>query len=176
MSRRESDFARLFVKHQEDLLRYILGCVPSHSDALDILQETATALWRKFDQYDREKPFGPWARKFAHVQVLKFCLYRKRERHNLRAFSEAASRALAEEYEQHVDVLAARSDALAGCLEKLTAEDRALLEQRYFESVNMRQVAAECGRSEDQIYRQLNRIRRALMKCIDLRLAEEGLP
>ena len=112
MSEAERDFAHLFQQGQEALLRYIHGCIPSHSDALDVLQETATALWQKFDEYDREKPFGPWARKFAHIQVLKFCLYRKREKQKLAAFSEDTCRALDREFDQHADVLAARSEAL----------------------------------------------------------------
>src|SRR5690606_25835152 len=130
---RQARFAALFEAHQHELLRYIMGCVPSHSDALDILQETATALWLKFDEYNPAQPYGPWARKFAHIQVLKFCLYRKRAKSQFAAFSQAAITALDAEYSEHEQVLAARSDALAGCVEKLKDEDRKLLRQRYVE-------------------------------------------
>ena len=172
MNDAEQQFADLFEGCQHDLLRYILGCVPRHSDALDILQETAAALWEKFDEYDPEKPFGPWARKFAHLQVLKYCLYRKREWQNLVAYSEQTQNALAQEYEQHADVLQARSDALTACIERLPSDDRVLLDQRYYKQENLRDVAKKAGKKEDQLYRRLNRIRQALMKCIDLRLTE----
>ncbi len=174
MNETERQFAGYFEGCQHDLLRYILGCVHRHSDALDILQETAAALWLKFDEYDPQRPFGAWARKFAHVQVLKFCLYRKREKQNLLAFSEQTQTALAKEYDEHEDVLAARSQALASCMEELQAEDRTLLKQRYFESGSMRQMAEKSGKNEDQLYRRLNAIRKALMKCIDFRLTEQG--
>ena len=171
MNNTEQQFANLFEGCQHDLLRYVLGCVPRHSDAMDILQETAAALWQKFDEYDPERPFGPWARKFAHLQVLKHSLYRKREWENLVAYSEQTQNALAQEYEEHADVLQARSDALTDCIETLQSDDRKLLDQRYFKRESVRDVAKQTGRNEDQLYRRLNRIRQALMKCIDLRLA-----
>lgn len=109
----QGEFSALFEGCQHDLLRYVVGCVPSYSDALDILQETATALWLKFDQYDHSQPFAPWARKFAHIQVLKFCLYRQRRSAQFASFSQAAAAALEAEFAEHEQVLAARSAALA---------------------------------------------------------------
>lgn len=170
----KEEFIELFQSCQHDLLRYILGCIPSYSDALDVLQETATALWLKFDEYDRSKPFGPWARRFAHIQVLKFSLYRQRARRQFVAFSEQTTKAITEEYDQHADVLDARNEALAGCIEKLSPTEQNLLKRRYFEGVNLRQVAAQEGCNEDQLYRRLQRIRLLLMRCIDRTLAERG--
>jgi RNA polymerase sigma-70 factor (ECF subfamily) len=174
-SESQTEFARLFEACQHDLLRYILGCIPSHSDALDILQETATALWLKFADFDPTQPFGPWARKFAHIQVLKFCLYRKRAKAQFAMFSESTVTALDREFTEHEQVLAARNDALAGCIEKLSTADRMLLRQRYVESATLRQVAADQGVGEDQLYRRLHRIRKGLMKCVDHSLAKGGL-
>jgi RNA polymerase sigma-70 factor (ECF subfamily) len=164
-------FAELFTAHQHELLRYVVGCVPSYSDALDILQETATALWLKFDEYDSAQPFGPWARKFAHIQVLKFCLYRKRRDAQFAMFSQTALTALDTEFAEHEQVLAARSEALARCVEKLEENDRKLLRQRYIERASLREVAASEGVREDHLYRRLHQIRKSLMKCIDFTLA-----
>ena len=173
METQEQQFARLFRECQRDLLRYILGCVPRHNDALDILQETASALWEKFGEYDPHQPFGPWARKFAHLQILKFCLYRRREKQNLTAYSEETQNSLAHEYEQHADVLEMRTHALQNCLTELGEPDRELLKQRYEQPTSLREVAQRSGKNEDQLYRRLNRIRKALMRCINLRLARE---
>ena len=172
MNAREQQFARLFVVCQQDLLRYILGCVPRQSDALDILQETASALWEKFDDYDPQQPFGPWARKFAHLQVMKYCLYRRREKQNLVAYSEQTQRALAQEYDEHAEVLQVRNEALTTCMDKLETGDRDLLKQRYYQRTSVREVAKKEGTNEDRLYRRLNRIRKALMKCINMHLAQ----
>lgn len=170
---RQSRFTALFAACQHDLLRYIIGCVPSYSDAVDILQETAIALWLKFDDYDSAQPFRPWARKFAHFQVLKFFLYRKRAKAQFAAFGPTTITALHAEFGEHEQVLAARHDALAGCLEKLADDDRKLLQQRYLERVSLRQVASDAGVPEEDFYRRLHQVRRALMKCIDHSLAQQ---
>ena len=49
-------FVRLLLQHQNDLLGYILPLVGCLDDAQDVLQETATALWQKFDRYDPGRP------------------------------------------------------------------------------------------------------------------------
>lgn len=171
----KEEFVKLFEECQHDLLRYILGCIPSYSDALDVLQETAAALWQKFAEYDRSKPFSPWARKFAHIQVLKFSLYRQRAKRQFAAFSQQTATAITEEYDEHAEVLEARNNALSNCIDKLSSAEQNLLRRRYFEGVNLRQVAAQEGCNEDQLYRRLQRIRLALLRCIDQTLAEQGV-
>src|SRR5437016_3030001 len=74
-----SMFVRLLLQHQNDLLRHILPLVGCLEDAQDVLQETATALWQKFDQYDSNRPFLAWAKGFAHHQILMH--HRKRRRY-----------------------------------------------------------------------------------------------
>src|SRR3954447_1882978 len=64
-------FVRLFASGQREVLRYILALVPDVDDAHEILQDTAVALWKKFDQYDPDCPFVPWACRFAFRHVLK---------------------------------------------------------------------------------------------------------
>ena len=58
-------FLRLFLQVERELLRYVMALVPNVSDARDVVQETAIALWQKFDQYDPERPFVAWASRFA---------------------------------------------------------------------------------------------------------------
>jgi RNA polymerase sigma-70 factor (ECF subfamily) len=41
--------------------------VPNLPDAEDIVQQTAVALWEKFDEYDPKLPFTPWACRFALI-------------------------------------------------------------------------------------------------------------
>src|SRR5262245_2939914 len=72
-------FVRLFLRHQNDLLRYILPLVGGLDDAQDVLQETAAALWRKFDRFDPRQPFLAWARQFARNEVLMH--HRRRRRY-----------------------------------------------------------------------------------------------
>ena len=45
------DFGRLFVQYQPRIYGYIRSLVADRSDAEDMLQETASVLWQKFDEF-----------------------------------------------------------------------------------------------------------------------------
>src|SRR5512147_485162 len=58
-------FLSLFLRSEREIFRYVAALVPNMTDAEDIVQQTAMALWEKFDAYDPAQPFTPWACRFA---------------------------------------------------------------------------------------------------------------
>src|SRR5512137_113821 len=58
-------FLSLFLRSEREVFRYVAAMVPNVADAEDILQQTALALWEKFEAYDPVHPFTPWACRFA---------------------------------------------------------------------------------------------------------------
>lgn len=165
-------FVRLFVQHQRDLFRFILAMVGHAPDAHEVLQETATALWRKIDRYEESQPFLPWARQFAYYEVLK---HRQRKRGHMPQLPEDVLEVLAQRHQERTEDLADRRRALAGCLEKLPEKDRQLVEQRYWGNDTLQQVAERTGQSVHMLYKSLVQIRRRLFDCITRSLAvEEG--
>ena len=58
-------FLSLFLRSEREIFRYVAVLVPNVTDAEDIVQQTAMALWEKFDAYDPGQPFTPWACRFA---------------------------------------------------------------------------------------------------------------
>src|SRR5262245_32939751 len=72
-------FVRLLLQHHNAMLRFILPLVGNLDDAQDVLQETASALWQKFDRYDPQQPFLAWAKQFARNEVLMH--HRRRRRY-----------------------------------------------------------------------------------------------
>src|SRR5678816_4304895 len=58
-------FLSLFLRSEREIFRYVAALVPNMADAEDIVQQTALALWEKFDSYDPSQPFTPWACRFA---------------------------------------------------------------------------------------------------------------
>jgi RNA polymerase sigma-70 factor, ECF subfamily len=156
-------FVRLLVQHQNDLLRYILPLVGSLDDAQDVLQETATALWRKFDNYDPSRPFLPWAKQFAHHEVL-MCL-RKRRRYTF--LTEELIDSLVERQASQDEALQEMQTTLQDCIGKLPEADRVLLQQRYAGAgVTIQRLAGETGQTANVLYKSLARIRRRLLECI----------
>jgi len=165
-------FVRLFMDNQGAVYAYILSLVPQPSDAQDVLQETAVALWSKKDEYDAEEPFVPWAIRFAYFQVLSFRV-RQRRCSGAVLFSDEVVSALAGEHDRHRTVIESRREALAQCMEKIPPPGRRLLRQRYEEEGTMKEVAACAGMKVRTLYKQLERLRQQLLDCINRTLATQ---
>jgi RNA polymerase sigma-70 factor (ECF subfamily) len=161
------EFARLLVRHDRSLLRYILALIPRRDDAEEVLQRTATVLWEKFAEYDREREFLPWAMRVAYFEVLNF---RKQIARDRLVFSEEVMEALAETRDAQQPQLEAQRRALRLCLGELTADDQALLRRRYADSETIADLADEKGKTAKALYRRLDRLREAIARCAERRL------
>ena len=164
-------FVRLFAAAQSEVLRYILALVPDLDDAQEILQETAVDLWKKFDRYDPDHPFVPWACRFAYFQVLKF---RDRQARRRRFLSLEAIDQLAAERAEESAVLDDRRRALATCLKLLSDSERLMIEQRYSRRMPVAQLSLVTGRNIATLYKALERLRRRLFECVNRRLGPGG--
>ncbi|MBI1371072.1 MAG: hypothetical protein GC162_20780 [Planctomycetes bacterium] len=153
--KKRQQFIALFEASQAELLRYLMVLLPQADDAADALQEAAVALWERFDTYESDKPFLPWAYRFAYHHALK---HRAKAGRRVRMLS--------------ADVL----EALADCVAKLSDDDQSLLQHRYARAITMQQLAADTGRNIHTIYKTLERIRRNLMDCVNTTLTREGTP
>ena len=163
-SESQARFLRLFLSSERELFRYVAALVPNIGDAEEIVQQTAVVLWSKFDQYDSELPFTPWACRFAINIVKQWLASRKRWKSVLdgELVERLASRreVLRPQFEhrlRHLDT----------CLEKLPAEQRAIIEGYYYRRRSVEVIAGESHRSVDAIYKMLQRIRSVLRQCIE---------
>lgn len=164
-------FMRLFAATEHELYRYVRTMVPRAADADDVMQETAAALWRKFEQYDPERPFLPWAAQFAYHEVLA---HRKRMAVQGRHFSEAVIEKLAAERLEAQPLLDAQRKALDDCLTKLTESQRDLLHHRYECDQTIQDLAEQRRQPVATLYKTLHRTRKRLMDCVSTALKSEG--
>ena len=164
-------FVVLYTQHEQRLFRYVATLLPTRQDAEDVLQETATVLWKKFDQYDRDQPFLPWARRIAYFEVLRLL---DKEQTRKRHLSEAALEAISETRTQNEDLLVAQSQALQLCMEKISPDERELIQSRYHSSTPVVELAQRSGRKADTLYKSLERIRKKLLVCINSTLKKGG--
>lgn len=162
----QDDFARLFIENQGRLYAYIATLLPHRDDAEEILQRTSMVLWQKWDRFDQQRGFLPWARGVALNEVRN--LLRRSERRNVQ-LSEPVLELLAVEFEERADEN--RSAALVACLERLQRRQRDLLEQCYLGTVDIKSIAETLGLSPDALYMRLHRIRKSLVACINRELA-----
>jgi RNA polymerase sigma-70 factor (ECF subfamily) len=161
------ELVRLLMKHQEDLFRYIFSLLPHEEDARDVLQETSVSLYRKFAEYDSEKPFLAWAYGFAYLEVLK---QRERNERGTRHMKQELVELLSRERQEQETELHDRLAALENCLEQLPPMDRELIRLRYHSGSPVDDLIVQLGTSRRTFFRNLDRVRRALLECINRKL------
>lgn len=161
-------FVRLFLKHESELLRTALIYVPSRSDARDIVQESAVAIWKQFSQYDQSRPFVAWACGYVRIEVKRF-LRNMRKRTLL---SERAADVLAAAESNVTAESEERQRALQDCIEDLPQKQRKLIRGYYLDERSVASLANEQCRTIEAIYKSLQRIRGALLECIEFKIAE----
>ncbi len=164
-------FLRQFMAEQRSLLRFILRYVPCSADARDILQETLVTLWAKRAEFDATREFLPWACGIARFKVREFW----RQQPRWEAFAHADIMDLLDRRgEELAPVLSLRSEKLCDCVAKLPVEQKNLLHRYYDEEESVDSLALREGRSVDAIYKMLQRVRRALLECVERGLRAEG--
>jgi len=166
----EHDFGRLFVLYQPRIYGYIRSLVVHRSDAEDLLQETASVLWRKFDEFQPGSNFIAWALSVARFQVLYF---RQRQKRDVLQFSEKFLDLMSADTVAQSARLGDLQKFLDECMEKLATPDRALFEMRYQSDQPTKSLADQLGRPPSTVYNALNRIRRALVECVERAMNRE---
>ncbi len=161
----------LLTAHQERLFRYIYSLVPSEADARDILQETSLALFRKFDQYEPDRPFLPWAYRFAYLEVRK---HREKAARSPLLFSEDIVELLAVERERLEPQLDERLALVESCLAELAPRERELVLSRFARRESAEAMMERFSLSRRTLFRNLQLLRRRLHDCVTRRLRLEG--
>lgn len=164
-------FMRLFLESERELLRYVMALVPNVSDARDIVQETAVALWQAMEKYDPAKPFIPWACRFALNEAR---MHLRTESRRRRLIDEDVAAMLDERRVELAASLDARREHLRNCLSRLPEDQRRLVRGYYFDEESIDALAGRFGRGAEAIYKSLQRIRQALHQCIERKIQQES--
>ena len=168
MADRTQEFLELLTQHDRALGVYVYSLVSSSADADDILQQTKLILWRCFDQFESGTNFIAWARKTAFHQILT---HRRQKKRELLPLSEEVLDLLHDEVSRLSDAGDERRDALRSCLAKLPSQHRQLVQLRYFEELEIEQIAERIRSTVAAVYRALSRVRCTLMDCIEKEVA-----
>lgn len=172
LARRNQDFMRLFIGHQRRFYGLILTLVPNIADADDLLQETATQMWQKFEDFVPGTDFAAWGLSFARFTVLSF--YKKRKTQSRVVFDAELIDSVADEIAQVAPSSDRRHEALRGCLAKLPEQTRRLIELRYSAGATGKSVAEQLSKSVESVYKAISRTQEALLKCVERTLAAEN--
>ena len=166
-------FLSLLMANQRRFNSYILSVVPNFSDADDIMQETISVMWRKFDGFEVGTDFANWGLKVAYYCILD---YRKKKGKSRLVFNEDIFRQIhdvsKEERQGETDE---RIRFLRHCIEKLRTADQRFLKARYELNYSAKSLAGQLDRSVQYVYKHLARIHHTLNRCIKRSSREEGL-
>ena len=165
-------FLSLFLRSEREIFRYVAALVPNVADAEDLVQQTALALWEKFDDYDPSLPFTPWACRFALNKTRQWL--ERRQRWQL-LLERGLAEELAQRREELRPELETRLKHLERCLNKLPEEQRSLVEGYYYRRDGIEKLAEDSSRTVAATYKILQRVRQALQVCIENAVKPEGL-
>ena len=156
-------FVEALTSCQEALRGYCYAKVGNWVDAEDVLQATNIKLWEKETDWDRSRPFLPWALGVAHYTVLSH--FRDRQRDRL-VFEDDVM----EFMEQHLRNAAEQTSdlilALRHCLGCMDGKPREILKAHYVEGWSLEEISQTSGRSPSGVKSLLFRLRRDLAQCI----------
>ncbi len=166
-------FMRFWTAAQPAVVNYLHAAVCDPATAKDLVQETALVLFRRFGEYDGQRPFLSWALGVAKFQVLG--LHRDSARSFVTFDSELFDQ-FTEVWTEFAPTANEQAAALEVCLERLPARPRQLVRLRYDEERSSEEIAGLLGMNSAAVRVALQRIREQLRECIERRTHPERRP
>ena len=168
----EAAYRQFYARYFDRLLRYLLVVTGGREEAArDALQATMLRIVRHARRFDSEEIFWSWLTVLARSSVVDAERKRKRYFAVLDRFLNSAP-------PPHVPSPTGADDRFMTLLENnlsgLAAEDRQLIECKYFESQSVREIAGKTGATEKAVESRLARIRRQLKESILNQLRKEN--
>ncbi len=162
-------FIKLYLANERRIYGYVRALIPNWSDVDDIIQETASVMWSKFDGFEKGTNFTAWALKIAHFQVLS---YYKNKKKNRIYFSQGTVESLSEKIASKNPNIDERLSILKKCLQKLKPNELSLIQMRYEPGSSTKSVSQRTGKELHVLYRLFNKVHAKLLMCVRRTLAE----
>jgi RNA polymerase sigma-70 factor (ECF subfamily) len=156
---------QVLARHQVMILAYARAIVRDLHLAEDVYQEVAVILAQDPTRMpDEEAGLAFWLREITRRKALE--LLRKARRAS--PLDEDVLELMASDFEPtQPEALGDLRAAMAGCLERLPDDSRAIVTGRYADDLSCEDIAARAGRSVQGVYAVLKRMRLALQDCVE---------
>jgi RNA polymerase sigma-70 factor, ECF subfamily len=168
--KRQQEFTELLATCQPRVLACIYAQLHNMHETEDVYQQACMVMWRKFATYRPETQFVKWACEIAYLEVMNHLRLR---RSRLHFTTDCVQDFAAWENAQPIAKDDCRLLALYACMERLSENDRHLLELRYWEPKSIVDISAELGRTPQSVCNSLSRIRVQLMECVERSVSAE---
>ena len=165
--------SRLWSEAQPVVAAMIAGAVVDFQHREDLVSQVAETVVMKFDDYDRSRPFTPWALGIARNIILRH--YERRAGERLVFFDDRILSAMAVAQEQVAGESAERLAAMQKCLAQIKGKTRRVMEMRYLHGLKPAAIGHSLDMTTNAVWVMLHRGRDAVSKCIGRTLmATEG--
>jgi len=163
----------LWTKAHPVVLAFIRSTIRDFHRSEDVMQEVAATAAEKFDQYDRQRPFPPWALGIARNKVLAYLRKNTNDRH---VFDDETVGKIATVCVEVEGELSDMRSALEICMEQVKGRARKILEMRYVRNQTPAVISRATGMSANAVSVMLHRVRQALRECIQRQVGSVPLP
>ncbi len=163
------DFVRHLLQHEEQCRAFLRTQLGSWDEVDDVMQESSLVAWRKYDQFTPGTSFLNWLLTIARFEALN---HRRRQARSRIVLSAEVLDLIADEGIAESESLEQESRALDHCLEQLPPAQRELLRIAYQPGVRFNDIAVETGRSAQALYKTIQRLRAALLLCVEGQMRE----
>ncbi|MEK7412400.1 MAG: sigma-70 family RNA polymerase sigma factor [Planctomycetota bacterium] len=173
MDERMKAYSAEFLASRHGLMAFILGTIRNPVAAEDVFQDVWLRLVEAGGEGQAIDSVPAWCRGVARNLILHH--WREHRRPTVCAddgvldLMDAAMR-------RHVDgndIWETRLHALSGCMERLSADARQLLQLKYEQGLPCEEIAQRMHRTSAGVMMALSRVRQALAECIGRRIASD---
>lgn len=167
LMRAEDLFNILIRQHADMLSAFIHSVAFDRSTVDDIFQESIITAWKRIDEFDTQRPFGPWLRGIARNHILSSARKNRRYRAHL---DELLQQRIDVQFDRvdHApgDTFSDRLTELRDCIARLHEDAREAVDLVYVRGLDSTTAAKSLGTSDETFRKRLYRARLALADCL----------
>lgn len=168
------DLFEILIREQSPmLLAFLRTAVRDASAVEDLFQDTLLTAWRRLDDFDRSRKFGPWLRGIASHKLLAY--YRQQRQTEL-VLDETTLDWLQDRFDRLQELPGdgwhEKLAALRQCVERLPDHYRNTVQLRYYEQQSLEQTAATLDLALSALKKRLVRAKQKLADCLDRKLEQ----
>jgi len=164
-------YGPVVAEFQGRLRAFIATFCPDRSEVDEVAQRTFIWAYEHLGEYEAGTRFYSWLKAIARNMLLAELEARRRQVSNQRRYLAYLQLTACREDLAADDTRSEAVEALQKCLEKLPAEARLMIRRRYEQPEPIAAIARELNRSAGGVKVALFRVRQALRKCVEGRLA-----
>lgn len=165
-------FEILVRENADMLIAYLRAAMRDAAVADDLFQETMLTAWRRIEDYDRDRAFGPWLRGIAAKLVLAHhrASVRVAAPHEP-AVLEHLSQRLDQVQTLRGDTFPDKLDALRRCVDALPDKYSAAVQMRYHRELGLAEIGEQLQLTAEAVKKRLQRAKSRLSDCLERKLA-----